>query len=81
MIQDYARSWSLLQGYDEQSMGEQAAKQAGMQSFALPEALDAIAQLKQTLIDKHEAGELFGQLRGDGLASAIATIEQGRYFN
>ncbi len=77
VIHDYARSWSLLQGYDEQSLGEQAAKQAGMQSLALPEALDAIAQLKQTLIDKHEASELFGQLRGDGLASSIATIEQG----
>lgn len=77
VIHDYARSWSLLQGYDEQSLGEQAAKQAGMRSLALPEALDAIAQLKQTLIDKHEASELFGQLRGDGLASSIATIEQG----
>lgn len=77
VIHDYARSWSLLQGYDEQSLSEQAAKQAGMQSLALPEALDAIAQLKQTLINKQEASELFGQLRGDGLASSIATIEQG----
>lgn len=77
VIHDYARSWSLLQGYDEQSLGEQGAKQASMQSLALPEALDAIDQLKQTLINKHEASELFGQLRGDGLASAIATIEQG----
>ena len=48
-----------------------------MQYLALPEALGAIDQLKQTLINKHEASELFGQLRGDGLASAIATIEQG----
>lgn len=39
--------------------------------------LAAIAQLKAELIAKGEATELFGQLRGDGLASSIATIEQG----
>lgn len=38
--------------------------------------LDASAQLKAELIAKGEAPALFGQLRGDGLASAIATIEQ-----
>ena len=51
VVQDYAKSWSLLQGYDEQNLA--------------------------ALIAKGEATELFGQLRGDGLASAIATIEQG----
>lgn len=48
-----------------------------MRALALPDVLDAIAQVKQVLMDKGEATELFGQLRGDGLASAIATIEQG----
>ncbi len=43
----------------------------------LDEALTAIAELKQTLIAKGEATELFGQVRGEGLASALATIEQG----
>ena len=59
VVQDYAKSWSLLQGYDEQNV------------------LAALAELKTALIAKGEATELFGQLRGDGLASAIATIEQG----
>lgn len=77
VISDYARSWSLLQGYDEQSLTAQATKQQGMCSLALDEVLSAIAQLKAELIAKGEATELFGQLRGDGLASAIATIEQG----
>lgn len=48
VIHDYARSWSLLRGYDEQSLGEQVAKQACRQSLALPEALDAIVQLNAT---------------------------------
>ncbi len=77
VISDYARSWSLLQGYDEQSLGELNSKQTAMQSLHLDEALSAIHELKQALIAKGEATELFGQLRGDGLESAIATIEQG----
>ena len=77
VINEYARSWSLLQGYDEQSLTELTAKQAEMQALNLDDALAAISQLKQELIQKGEATELFGQLRGEGLASAIATIEQG----
>lgn len=77
VISDYARSWSLLQAYDEQSLSELAAKQTDMQPLALDAVLRAVAELKKELIAKGEATELFGQVRGDGLASAIATIEQG----
>lgn len=77
VISEYARSWSLLQGYDEQSLGKTLTKQSEMQTLAFQDAMQAIAQLKQELIKKGEASELFGQVRGDGLSSAIATIEQG----
>lgn len=77
VISDYARSWSLLQGYDEQSLTDKPAKQAGMNSLALVDVLAAVKSLKRELINKGEATELFGQLRGDGLHSALATIEQG----
>lgn len=77
VISDYARSWSLLQGYDEQHLAEIGIKQPNMQPLELDEALRAIGELKQTLIAKREATELFGQLRGEGLTSALATIEQG----
>lgn len=77
VISDYARSWSLLQGYDEQQLAELDIKQPDMQPLALKEALKAIGELKQALIAKDEATELFGQVRGDGLVSALATIEQG----
>jgi prophage maintenance system killer protein len=77
VIADYARSWSLLQGYDEQSLTGQTGKQHDMRPLDLDAVLAAIAQLKAELIAKGEATELFGRLRGDGLASAIATIEQG----
>ena len=77
VISDYARSWSLLQGYDEQQLAELNIKQPDMHSLGLEEALKAISELTRTLISKGEATELFGQVRGDGLTSALATIEQG----
>ena len=77
VIGEYARSWSLLQAYDEQTLTGQRATQHGMRALDFADVLAAIAQLKAELIAKGEATELFGQLRGDGLASSIATIEQG----
>lgn len=77
VISDYARSWSLLQGYDEQQLSEISTRQPDMRPLELEEALAAIGELKQTLMAKGEATTLFGQLRDDGLASALATIEQG----
>ena len=77
VISDYARSWSLLQGYDEQSLADVSIKQSSMLPLPQGDVLAAIAELKHTLIAKGEATELFGKLRGEGLASALATIEQG----
>ncbi len=77
VIADYARSWSLLQGYDEQSLGTITQQQETMVSLKFESVLMAISQLKHTLIEKGEATELFAQLRGDGLASSLQTIEQG----
>lgn len=77
VIGDYARSWSLLQGYDEQSLAEQSARQSGMRALALDDALAAMAQLKAELIAKGEATELFGKLRGDGLAPPSPPSSRG----
>jgi prophage maintenance system killer protein len=77
VISDYARSWSLLQGYDEQSLTDVTQAQQGMVALNFADALTAMGELKRQLIAKGEATELFGQLRGNGLESAIATIEQG----
>jgi len=60
VISDYARSWSLLQGYDEQQqLAEIGINQPDMQQLELDEALKAIGKLKHTLIAKGEATELF----------------------
>lgn len=77
VITDYARSWSLLQAYDEQSLIDVSTKQQTMRALILDDVLNAIMKLKVDLMEKCEATDLFGQLRGNGLASSIATIEQG----
>lgn len=77
VVQDYARTWSLLQAYDEQNLAAILVQQPEMKPLVFEDVLAAISQLKKELIAKGEATELFGQLRSDGLASAIATIEQG----
>lgn len=77
VVQGYARSWSLLQAYDEQSLQANPHKQSEMISLEMEQVWSAIAQLKQTLMEKGEATELFGNPRNEGLASAVATIEQG----
>lgn len=60
VIADCARSWSLFQGCDEQSLTGQTGKQGDMRSLHLDDVLAAIARLKTGLIAKGEAGELFG---------------------
>ncbi|ALG68830.1 virulence protein RhuM/Fic/DOC family protein [Beggiatoa leptomitoformis] len=77
VISDYARSWSTLQAYDEQSLTDNKTEQTNMASISFQEALEAIDLFKENLIAKDEATPFFGQLRNQGLESALATIEQG----
>lgn len=46
VISDYARSWSLLQAYDEQSLTDSQQKQAAMQALELNSVLQAIAEIQ-----------------------------------
>jgi len=74
VVSEYARSWSLLQGYDEQSLVDNKVSQQDMLPICYSDALDAIQTLKNQLIAKGEATELFGKIRGNGLASALEQI-------
>lgn len=44
VIGDYARSWTLLQGFDEQSLQAQNARQTDMRPLVLADVLAAIAR-------------------------------------
>ncbi len=76
IVSNYAKSWALLQGYDEQSLQEVA--QTKEQKFILDydEAKEAIAELKKTLITKGEATELFGQEKAGELKGNLLNIYQ-----
>ena len=77
IVSNYAKSWALLQGYDEQSLQE--VVQTKEQRFILDydEALDAIAELKKALIAKGEATELFGQEKAAELKGNLLNIYHG----
>jgi prophage maintenance system killer protein len=76
IVGKYAKSWALLQGYDEQSLQE--IVQTKEQKFILDydEAKKAIAELKKTLIAKGEATELFGQEKANEFKGHLLNIYQ-----
>jgi prophage maintenance system killer protein/prophage antirepressor-like protein len=76
IVTDYARSWALLQGYDEQTLPEVA--QTKEQRFILDydEALEAIAELKRRLMAKGEATELFGREKANEFHGHLLAIYQ-----
>ncbi len=77
VIQQYTRAWRLLLAYDEQRLAE-APERPVLQTAALSldDARAAAATLRADLAARGEAGELFGQEQGDGLAGLLGAIEQ-----
>ncbi|KYJ86940.1 cytochrome C [Sulfurovum riftiae] len=76
IVGSYAKSWALLQGYDDQSLQE--VLQSREEKFVLDydEAKAAIAELKRTLIAKGEATELFGQEKAGEFKGNLLNIYQ-----
>lgn len=76
IIADYARSWTLLQAYDEQTLEEPDLNPDSPQILSEKEAISAIQNLKSELMNRGEATELFGLIRTEGLNSSLGAIEQ-----
>ncbi len=76
IISNYARSWALLQGYDDQSLEE--LTQQNQEKFVLDykESKEAIKLLKDTLISKGQATELFTQEKAGELEGHLLSIYQ-----
>ena len=76
VIMGYGRSWSLLEGYDENNLP--APKQEANQKFILTykEAKDAIVELKSELLKKGEATELFGREKAEEFDGIVGNIYQ-----
>jgi prophage maintenance system killer protein len=76
IVGNYAKSWALLQGYDEQSLEEVLRSKEEKFILDYDEAKEAIAELKKTLIAKGEATELFGQEKAGEFKGNLLNIYQ-----
>lgn len=75
VIARYTQTFLLLQRYDEGLLTEPKVKKGGI----LPpvgEVRATIARLKEDLLNRKEAGDLFGQERSEGLAAILGNLRQ-----
>lgn len=75
IVTRYAQTFLLLQRYDEGLLTEPKAETGGTLP-TIGEARDALAALKEDLMAKGQATELFAQERGEGLDSVLGNLEQ-----
>jgi prophage maintenance system killer protein len=76
VIVSYGRSWSLLEGYDEDTLPLPSHTTDQMFILGYNEAIEAIKILKKELIKKHEASSLFGQEKAGEFDGIIGNIYQ-----
>ena len=75
MLARYTQTFLWLQRYDEGLLNEPIG-QAGGNLPSDQQASDALAQLKQSLMERGEATELFAKPRGDGLSALLGNLNQ-----
>jgi prophage maintenance system killer protein len=75
IVSRYTQTFLWLQRYDEGLLNEPSG-QIGGRLPNLDEAMQALQALKQSLLARGEASELFAYLRGDSLASILGNLEQ-----
>ncbi|DAB34658.1 MAG: hypothetical protein PWQ42_299 [Sulfurospirillum sp.] len=76
VILNYSRTWSLLQGYDEDSLHVNIVPKEAKFVLDVDEAKEAIAQLKSELMRKGEATELFGREKAGEFGGMVRNIYQ-----
>lgn len=75
IVSRYTQTFLWLQRYDEGLLTEPQGTQGGMLP-SCKEATLALEQLKQSLVARGEATDLFAKPRGDGLAALLGNLEQ-----
>jgi len=79
LILGYARTWRLLQDYDEGALGLPPGARPARGVLSVKEARRALDALATELRARGEASELFARDRGDGLASILGNLEQSMF--
>lgn len=75
VVTRYTRTFLWLQRYDEGLLTEPSGQEGGVLP-TLEEARQSIALLRADLINRGEAGNLFGQERGDSFLSILGNLDQ-----
>ena len=75
IVSRYTQTFLWLQQYDEGLLKEPGGETGGKLPTAA-EAMNSLGQLKQQLMARGEATELFAQLREDGLAAILGNLDQ-----
>lgn len=76
LIVGYAKTWRLLQQYDEGALDLPDGRRPARGVLEYGTARSAIGQLKAELLARREATDLFGQERGQELAGILGNVEQ-----
>lgn len=76
VIGRYAKSWSLLLQYDEDTLGIPEKRHSSKKAIEYEQASRAIATMKSDLLKRGEAGELFGLERDQQLLSILGNLYQ-----
>jgi prophage maintenance system killer protein/prophage antirepressor-like protein len=76
IIKSYAKTWNLLVAYDENQLQVPKLVADSAQILTYDIAIKAIQILKNTLIKKKEASNLFGQQRNEQLQAILGAIHQ-----
>ena len=76
VVGKYAKSWSLLLKYDEDRLEFPKNRHPPKRTIPYDKAKEAISSLKSELIERGEAGDLFGQERKQHLQGILGNIEQ-----
>ena len=76
VVSRYAKSWSLLLKYDEDRLELPKDRHPLRKSLDYEKAKEALAALKSELMERQEAGDLFGQERDQHLQGILGNIDQ-----
>jgi prophage maintenance system killer protein len=75
IVSRYTQTFLWLQRYDEGLLTEPEGSPGGM-LLTPDQARGRLAELKQTLIERGEATELFARERGDGVTAILGNLDQ-----
>ena len=79
LILGYARTWRLLQDYDEGALGVPPEARPARGVLGAGEARRALDALAGELRDRGEANDLFARDRDDSLAPILGNLEQSMF--